>query len=324
MLAGLITQRRKIELIDHPEPVPGKSGEIIFQPEISCLCGSDVPYFVAEHPEYPLQVGLSLHEMVGTVLWADGSRFREGQKVLAVPTNHVGIFERFAISENLVVPLDLRRPLEEMIVSQPLGTVLYGLRMLPNLLGWNVVVVGQGPIGLLFTGALRNLGAKQIIGIDRIPSRLGLSKRMGATAVVNVEQEDPIAAVADLTGGAMADLVVEAVGHEHQALNLCVDLSHRQGRIHFFGMAPQIVDGLRWRDLFFKNLTLTTSVGPDFARDFPLAIQWIGEGRIDVKPLVTHSFPLSEIQTAFETFSDRKDGACKVLIRFPAAGSVQP
>jgi threonine dehydrogenase-like Zn-dependent dehydrogenase len=217
----------------------------------------------------------------------------------------VGIFERFAISESLVVPLDRRRPLEEMIVSQPLGTVLYALRMLPNLLGWNVVVVGQGPIGQLFCGALRNLGAKQIIGIDRIASRLSLSQRMGATAVINVEQEDPIATVADLTGGAMADLVVEAVGHEHQALNLCIDLCRRQGRIHFFGMAPQIVDGLRWRDLFFKNLAVTTSVGPDFTRDFPLAIQWIGEGRIDVKPLVTHSFPLSEIQTAFETF-DRK------------------
>jgi threonine dehydrogenase-like Zn-dependent dehydrogenase len=49
-------------------------------------------------------------------------------------------------------------------------------------------------------------------------------------------------------------------------------------------------------------------------------MQWIGEGRVDVKPLVTHTFPLSEIQTAFEIFSDRKDGACKVLIRFPAAG----
>jgi threonine dehydrogenase-like Zn-dependent dehydrogenase len=320
MLAGLITQRRKIELIDHPEPVPGKSGEIIFQPEISCLCGSDVPYFVAEHPEYPLQVGLSLHEMVGTVFWADGSRFREGQKVLAVPTNHVGIFERFAISEKQVVPLDLRRPLEEMILCQPLGTVLYGLRMLPNLLGWNVVVVGQGPIGQLFCGALRNVGAQQIIGIDRIASRLNLSKRMGATAVIDVEQENPIAAVADLTGGAMADLVIEAVGHENQALNLCVDLCRRQGRIHYFGVPPQLIDGIRWRDLLMKNLALTTSVGPDFTRDYPLAMQWIGEGRIDVRPLVTHTFPLSEIQTAFETFSDRKDGACKVLIRFPAAG----
>ena len=320
MLAGQITQRRRIELIDQPEPAQGKSGEIVFQPEIACLCGSDVPYFLAKHPDYPLQVGLSLHEMVGTVLWADGSRFRQGQKVLAVPTNHVGIFERFAITENFVVPLDLRRPLEEMILCQPLGTVLYGLRMLPNLLGWNVVVVGQGPIGQLFCGALRNLGARQIVGIDRIAARLSLSKRMGATAVINLEQEDPIAAVADLTGGAMADLVIEAVGHEHQALNLCIDLCRRLGRIHYFGVPPQVIDGIRWRDLMMKNLSLTTSLGPDFARDYPLAMQWIGEGRIDVRPLVTHSFPLSEIQTAFETFSDRKDGACKVLVRFPAAG----
>lgn len=320
MLAGQITQRRQIELIDHPEPVPAASGEVVFQPELACLCGSDIPYFTVEHSEYPLQIGLSLHEMVGTVLWADGSRFREGQKVLAVPTNHVGIFERFAISENLVVPLDLRRPFEEMIISQPLGTVLYGLRMLPNLLGWSVVVVGQGPIGQLFCGALRNLGAKQIIGVDKIPSRLSLSQRMGATAVINVQREDPIAAVADLTGGAMADLVIEAVGHENQALNLCIDLCRRQGRIHYFGVPPTLVDGVRWRDLMSKNIAITTSLGPDFTRDFPLAMQWIGDGRIHVKPLVTHTFALSEIQTAFETFCDRKDGACKVLIRFPAAG----
>ncbi len=318
MLAGQIIQRRQIELITHPEPVPGTPGEIVFQPELACLCGSDIPYFAAEHPEYPLKVGLSLHEMVGTVLWADGSRFQTGQKVLAVPTNHVGIFERFAISEKLVVPLDLRRPPEEMIVSQPLGTVLYGLRMLPNLLGWNVAVVGQGPIGQLFCAALRNLGAKQIIGIDKIPSRLSLSRRMGATAVIHTEQEDPISTVADLTGGAMADLVIEAVGHENQALNLCIDLCRRQGRIHYFGVPPQLIDGIRWRDLVSRNLAMTTSLGPDFTRDFPLAMQWIGEGRVDVRPLVTHSFPLSEIQTAFETFSDRKDGACKVLIRFPA------
>jgi len=317
MLAGLITQQRRIELIDHPEPLSGKSGEIVFQPELGCLCGSDIPFFAAQHTEYPLQVGLSLHEMVGTVLSSDGTRFHEGQKVLAVPTNHVGIFERFAITENFVVPLDLRRPLEEMIISQPLGTVLYGLRMLPNVLGWNVVVVGQGPIGQLFCGALRNLGARQIICLDRIPARLSLSQQMGATTVINVDNEDPVGTVAELTAGAMADLVIEAVGHNNQALNLCIDLCRSQGRIHYFGVPPTQIDGVHWHELFIKNLTVTTSVRPDFTRDFPLAMQWIGERRIDVKPLVTHTFPLSEIQKAFETFVDRQDGACKVLIRFP-------
>jgi threonine dehydrogenase-like Zn-dependent dehydrogenase len=70
--------------------------------------------------------------------------------------------------------------------------------------------------------------------------------------------------------------------------------------------------------LFFKNITLHTSVNPDFRRDFPLAMRWIGEGRIDVSKVITHRYPVSEIQTAFETFSDRKDGALKVLVEFPA------
>lgn len=68
-------------------------------------------------------------------------------------------------------------------------------------------------------------------------------------------------------------------------------------------------------------MTVHTSVNPDFRRDFPPAMQWIGEGLIDVKPLMTHRFPLSEIQTAFETFRDRKDGALKVLVEFPSRSS---
>ena len=62
-----------------------------------------------------------------------------------------------------------------------------------------------------------------------------------------------------------------------------------------------------------------TSVDPDFLRDFPLAMRWIGEGRIDLSALVTHRFPLAKIQTAYETFRDRKEGAQKVLVEFPRA-----
>ncbi|MGF2076112.1 alcohol dehydrogenase catalytic domain-containing protein, partial [Enterococcus casseliflavus] len=71
--------------------LPGSGvGEIIFQPEITCLCGSDLPYFCEDQPEYPLQVGLSLHEMVGTVLDTNGRRFKSGDRVLAVPLRQVG------------------------------------------------------------------------------------------------------------------------------------------------------------------------------------------------------------------------------------------
>ena len=67
--------------------------------------------------------------------------------------------------------------------------------------------------------------------------------------------------------------MIEAVGHENQALNLCVDLCRKNGRILYFGVPQDKIDGIRWRDLFFKNISVHTTVNPDFARDFPLAMR---------------------------------------------------
>ena len=320
MIAGQIVQRRRIELIDYPEPELAKSGEVIFQPEVACICGSDRPYFDDQQPSYPLKVGLSLHEMVGTIVDCNGAKFKVGQRVLAVPPNHEGIFERRSISEDHVVPIDSTSSLEEMVIAQPLGTVLYGLRQLPNLLGWTTVVVGQGPIGQLFCAALRSLGAGQVIAIDLLASRLRTSKTMGASVVVDSSMDDPIKAVRDLTEGKMADLVVEAAGHQNETLNLCIDLCRKEGRVHYFGIPPQTIDGVRWLEVVTKNLTITSSHSPDFAIDFPLAIQWISQRNLDVRPLITHQLSLTEIQQAFEIFSNRQDGALKVTLKFPCTG----
>ena len=85
-----------------------------------------------------------------------------------------------------------------------------------------------------------------------------------------------------------------------------------------FGVPTETVDGLPWRLLMVKNIRVQTSIDPEFDRDFPLAMRWIAEGRIDVSPIITHRFELHEIQTAFDTFHQRRDGALKVLVDFPA------
>jgi threonine dehydrogenase-like Zn-dependent dehydrogenase len=330
LLAGHITAPGRIELIELPEPTldnppadPALPGDIIFQPEHTCLCGSDLPYFDSafdgEDAAYPRTVGHSLHEMVGTVVATSGRRFRVGERVLTVPINQVGLFERFRVSEARAIPLDPRPPAEQALLAQPLGTVIYALKKVPRLLDLDVAVVGQGPIGQLFNLALRNLGAREIIGIDKLESRLKRSPQTGATATVCTAHEDPVAAVRRITHGAMPDLVIEAVGHRDQALNLCIDLSRLHGQLLYFGVPPMKIHDVRWNDLFRKNLTVYTSVNPDFQRDFPLAMRWIAERRVDVSPLITHRYPLSQIQQAFETFRDRTDGALKVLVEFPAA-----
>lgn len=322
MLAGQITAPRKIELIEAPEPelsdTPGDGDQLVFQPECACLCGSDLPYFECNDVRFPPLLGHTLHEMIGSVTATSGNRFEPGERVLCVPVAQRGLFERFAVSADRVIPLDPRVPEEQALIAQPLGTVIYALKKLPTVLDLDVAVVGQGPIGQLFCAALRNLGAREIIAIDLLESRLKVSPSTGATAVVNAAKEDPVAAVKKVTGGELPDIVIEAVGHHDQAFNLCIDLCRHGGRILYFGVPPDQIDGVRWLDLFTKNVTVHTSVNPDFRRDFPLAMRWIGEGRIDVSKIITHRFPLNEIQTAFETFRERREGALKVLIEFPS------
>jgi threonine dehydrogenase-like Zn-dependent dehydrogenase len=318
MFAGHIPAPGRIELIDVPEPVwppsPAEGPVILFRPELACLCGSDLPYFECSETRYPPGVGHSLHEMIGTVHATNGSRFEPGDRVLAVPVDQKGLFERFIVSEQRAIPLPSGVPEEHALLAQPFGTVLYALRQIPPVLGQNVVVVGQGPIGQLFNLALRNLGAAKVIGVDRDRKRLARSRNHGATHTFCTAECDIVDAVQEVTQGVLADLVIEAVGHADQALNLCIALTRRHGRMLVFGVPTEVVDGIRWRDLLVKNLTVHTSVNPDFEIDFPLAMQWIAEKRIDVSGLLTHRFPLAEIQTAFETFHEHRDGALKVLI----------
>jgi threonine dehydrogenase-like Zn-dependent dehydrogenase len=258
--------------------------------------------------------------MIGRVAATNGSRFRAGDRVLCVPVNQCGLFERYVVSEERAIPLDPRVPDEHAVLAQPLGTVMFATRKLPAIIDRTVAVVGQGPIGHLFNMVLRNLGAREIIGIDRLASRLERSRVTGATHVVCTDQQCPVEAVSRLTGGQMADIVIEAIGHDEQAFNLCTELCGNGGRMLYFGVPPVTIDAIRWRELFFKSITVHTSVNPDFRSDFPLAMRWIAERRVDVAPLLTHRYPLREIQTAFETFRDRRDGALKVLVDFPRGG----
>jgi threonine dehydrogenase-like Zn-dependent dehydrogenase len=328
--AGQFTQQHRLELVDIPDatlaaPWPASApvaasgvGRIVFRTELACLCGSDLPYFNAEAPEFPAaQIGHSLHEMVGTVLDTDGARFRPGDRVLAVPVNQQGLAERWVLDERRAIPLDPRLDDDHAVLAQPLGTAIYALKKIPYLLDKDVAVVGQGPMGQMFNALLRNAGAREIIGIDLLDSRLRLSSTMGATRTVRAGDGRTVEAVREMLNGELPDLVIEAVGHADQQLNLCIELCQHKGTLLYFGVPPTTIDGIRWRDLLRKNVTLHTSVNPDFARDFPLAMRMLAEGRLDLRPLVTHRFPWTELQTAFEFFRDRRDGAQKILIDFP-------
>ena len=326
MLAGCFPAARQVELVEIPEPTfPDASlplEQILFQPEVTCLCGSDLPFFDGDFEghsiPYPQPIGMSLHEMVGTVVQSTSHRWRPGDRVLAVPLGQRGLFERYALPADRVVRLIPGLADEFAMLAQPFGTVVHALKKLPNMIDRDVVVLGQGPIGQMFNAGLRNMGARRIIGIDPLPLRLRQSPALGATHTIASAGRDAVEEVRRLLDGALPDVVIEAVGHRAHAVNDAIELVRAEGQILIFGVLPHTVDGISLRAALWKNAQIITSLHPDFERTFPLAMQWIAEGRVNLAPLITHRFPLSQLQQAFDVFRDRSDGALKVLVDFPA------
>ncbi len=326
MLAAEITDCRTIRLVHVPEPQltaeQRDSGFVVFEASLGCLCGSDLPFFDGDFEghaiAYPQPVGMSLHEIIGHIVESSSPQWPAGTRVVAVPERQHGFFERFVVSDRRLIAVPEGLPDEQALMAQPFGTVLHALRKLPNLIGMHVVVLGQGPIGQMFNAGLRNLGAQRIIGVDPLQSRLDCSKEMGAHATVCAEGGDAAAEVEALLDGGRPDIVIEAVGHRSQALNAAFELVKTNGTILVFGVLPNQCDGVALRGAMWKNAKILTSIHPDFERTFPLAMSWIDEGRVDFRRLLTHRFPVHEVQHAFDVFRDRQDGAQKVLLDFRA------
>ena len=264
-----------------------------------------------------MNIGTSIHECIGTVVASSSDRFQPGDFVQARPTAGIGgLAEYYISSEKVGVRLVDYEPLDELLMSQPLGTVIWACRKLGNILNQDAVVVGQGPMGLLMTHLLSNLGAKTVVAVDTVDFRLEAAQKMRATHVVNPDREDVVAVVRDITDGRMADLTVEIVGHNQDTVNLCLDLTKRLGTVLAFGVPDDDVYAFNYRAFFSKNVTLIGSVGPDSLNDYPLAMDMIAQGRIDVSPIITHHLPFTEVQRGFELFVDHRDEAIKVVLDY--------
>src|SRR5262245_12230557 len=309
MKAAQITARGRVGLVDAPDLGAPRDGEVIFKAETGCLGGSDIPFFSEAQPSYPQPLGLSLHEIVGRVIASGSPSFHVGDRVLAMPPNLLGCAEQLRLRDDRFVAIDDALSNDDAVVSQPTATVLSALSTIPTVVGLTVAVVGQGPIGLLFDSCLAHLGAARIVGIDVHPSRVARSCEFGATNVFVTRDavgRDARDHVAELTRGEMADLVVEAVGHEEQQFNLAAALARDKGRVLFFGIPPERIDAVAFEAVVRKSLTIHTSVPSDLRPFVRIAQRTIKHGRIAPARLITHRFPFAQIQQAFETYRDRQ------------------
>lgn len=314
MLAAQYTVPGAVSLVHVPDPDSPPDG-LLLRVETLGICGSDL-HFCHDIPqaEFPCGPGFSGHECVAIV--EDGTALPTGMRVLALAPDYNAFAEGLSATVNSVIPVPEHLSSDRAVLAQQLGTVVFCCRKLPNVLDRHVAVVGQGPAGLFFTMLLSRMGARSITVLDIESHRLDLAGNVGATCLVNPDATDPAEAVAEHTQGAMADIVIEAVGHA-ETLGMCSKLVKKEGDIALFGVPKSEVLPVDVEALLRQNVRITTSV---FAqrepglRSFRLAMQMIADNRIDPLPLVSHKLPFAEIAKGFELAHSKTDGAVKVLL----------
>ena len=178
--------------------------------------------------------------------------------------------------------------------------------------GETVAVLGPGPIGLMALQLVKALGASKVFLTGTRDERLEVGKRLGADVIINVNREDAVKVVREMTGGLGVDLVVECSGSP-EAVAQAIEMAARGGRISLIG-DPHGLTTLNLRRFVLDDMRAAGVRGEgngDCARSLAL----FSDGKIQAKPLITHHFPLEKINEGIDTFVHRKGGAIKVIIQ---------
>jgi threonine dehydrogenase-like Zn-dependent dehydrogenase len=200
------------------------------------------------------------------------------------------------------------------------GTSMYGLTELGGLVaGESVVVIGPGPIGLLAVAVAKALGASPVILTGTRNKRLAIGRELGADRLININDEDAVEVVKQLTGGIGADYVVECAGTE-ATLNQAIHMTSRGGKICLaaFPHEPVTTDLAH----LVKNNIYAYGIRGEGRSATRRAMALMAEKRFDATKIHTHTFPLADLPTALRYARDRVDDAIKVVVANRDAGAI--
>lgn len=326
-------------------------GEAVIRITLTTICGTDLHIL---RGEYPVKPGLVIgHEPVGVIteLGAGITGYNIGDRVLVgaitpcgqcngclsghlSQCGHGNGYEaiggwRFgntmngAQAEYLLVPnaqANLAKIPDELSDEQVIlladiaSTGFSGAESGGIKIGDAVVVFAQGPIGLCATVGARLMGASLIIGVDGDDTRLAMSKKMGADVVLDYRATDVVAEVKRLTGGG-ADVTIEALGTQETFEDALRSL-RPGGTLSSLGVYSGKLQ--MPYDAFAAGLgdhRIVTTLCPGGKERMRRLMETVKHGRVDLTPLLTHTFPLDQITEAYSLFGERRDGVLKVAIK---------
>jgi L-idonate 5-dehydrogenase len=312
--------------------------------EAGGICGSDLHYY--QHGGFgtirvkePMILG---HEVAGVIAktGANVTQLKSGQRVAVSPSRpcrecrycqqgqqqhcldmrFYGSAMRFphvqgAFREVLVTSATQCHPVAdglsaaEAAMAEPLAVCLHAARQAGPLLGRRVLVTGSGPIGALCMMAARRAGAAEIVATDVADAALTIAKKIGADRTINVASSPDVLATYGAGKGTF-DVLFEASGNQ-QALVSALDVLRPGGIIVQVGLGGSVT--LPINTIVAKEIQLRGTFR--FHEEFALAVELMGKGLIDVKPLVTATLPFERAVEAFELAAD-KSKSMKVQLAF--------
>ncbi len=346
MRFGRLAGTETVELDERPAPTPGH-GEVTVTLAACGVCGTDLEKLRGNYRT----AGILGHEPVGRI-----ARVGAGVRDLAVgdrvfvhhhvpcyqcevcargdytfcptysktnidPGGFADVFRvpRENVERRAVLKLDSRVDWDTGALLEPAGCALTAIRRVGLPEHASVLVLGLGPVGLLYARLVRALGASWVGGTEIAPLRRTAAERGGIDVTLDPRDPAPVrAAVEAATNGRGVDLAVVATGHP-SVVKTATELVRRGGTVNVFGL-PEAASRLDadLQDLYLRGVRIIPTYAttePDVAEVHRLVV----DGKLSIGDLVTHRIPLAQIAEAFR-LAGRPDEAVKVTVTGAASG----
>ena len=327
-----------VAYVDFPEPGKPGPGELLVEVKAASVCGTDLHIREDKFRNRP-PVVLG-HEFSGVVLEVgEGvTMFRPGDRVTAeAPArlcnkcmycrtgnyNHCnnrsglgwgenGAFAKYVITEE---QLTHKVPDNISFKAGALMELSACIAHAVEITGINaddtVVISGPGPNGLLMTQFVKAEGATVIItGTDADTDRLELAKKFGADYTINVQKEDAVERVLELTGGYGADVVFECAGSQ-SSVDACFEYVRRMGKYTQMSMFGERKIAIDLDKLVVKEIHMVGSQSQRWT-SWDKLVKLLAAGKLDLEPIASHEFKMSEWERAFDAF-EHKEGLKMIL-----------
>ncbi len=342
MKVAVMTDIQKMGFEERTIPVP-KDNEVLVKLDYVGICGSDLHYYeTGAIGDYVVKPPFVLgHEPGGVVVEVgkDVKHLKAGDKVALEPGKTCGhcefcregkynlcpdvvffatppvdgVFQEYVAHEaDLCFKLPENVSTLEGALIEPLAVGFHAAVQGDAHLGQKAVVMGAGCIGLVSMMALKARGVSEVYVVDVMDKRLEKAMELGATGVINGMKEDVVAKVKELTDGKGTDLVIETAGTEITSRQ-SVLMAKKGSVIVFVGYSKTGEVTLPMSIALDKELTFKTVFR--YRHIYPMAIQAVADGKINLKGIVTDEFSLDEADVAMEQSMKNKADIVKAVIR---------